>query len=323
MSKTQFRIFFIGLTLLIGLFPSCGGNKPSNSTKSTPYKEAARYFAADESLSPIINEELDIFLMKSKRDSIYPLYISEQEAIEKLMNNEVYLVFTTRALTPNEESTLKRKQYRPRVITLAYDALALIVNKANPDSLINVDNFRKIMSGEVTKWNELYPDSRLGDIKVAFDNPKSSTVRYVVDSIMQGQPLKTDGNVRAAMTSAEVVEYVETHENAIGVVGSIWLNDQRDTTNLTYNRNITVMKVGRAADITRENTYKPSQWNIAYAYYPFIRTIYALCIDPRSDGVPRAFANFCWLPNPGQLIFFNAGLFPGRADYSVRDVVIH
>ena len=53
------------------------------------------------------------------------------------------------------------------------------------------------------------------------------------------------------------------------------------------------------------------------------QAIYALCIDPRSDGVPRAFANFCWHPNPGQLIFFNAGLFPGRADYSVRDVVIH
>jgi phosphate transport system substrate-binding protein len=54
-----------------------------------------------------------------------------------------------------------------------------------------------------------------------------------------------------------------------------------------------------------------------------IRTIYAISIDPRSRGVPRGFANFCWLPNPGQLIFWNAGLFPARADYSVRDVVIN
>ncbi len=75
------------------------------------------------------------------------------------------------------------------------------------------------------------------------------------------------------------------------------LGHQRDTTNLTYNRNITVMKVGRAKEALRENTYKPSQWNIAYNYYPFIRTIYAICIDPRSTGVARAFKNFCWLPN--------------------------
>ena len=299
------------------MFPSCG-NKPSDDT----YNQQSKYFAADESLSPIINEELDIFNMKNKRDSIYPLYISEQEAVEKLMNQEVLLVFTTRRLTPNEEETLKQMKYRPTCTELAYDALALIVNKANPDTLITVDTFRKIMAGEVTQWSELNPESKMGKIKVAFDNPKSGTLRYVVDSIMQGKQVKTDGNVKAAMTSAEVVEYVENNKNAIGVVGSIWLNDQRDTTNLTYNRNITVMKVGRAKEALRENTYKPSQWNIAYNYYPFIRTIYAICIDPRSTGVARAFKNFCWLPNPGQLIFFNAGLFPARAEYSVRDVVI-
>ena len=310
---------FIALTLsALGLFASCGGNKQQD----TAYREQCRYFAADESLSPIIDEELDIFHMKSKRDSIHPLYISEQEAMDKLMNQELLLVFTTRALTSGEEQTLKSLKYKPRCIALAYDALALIVNKANPDSLITVDQFRRIMAGEVSQWSELYPGSRMGKISVAFDNPKSATLRYVVDSVMQGKPVKTDGNVRAAMTSAEVVDYVESHENAIGVVGSIWLNDQRDTTNLTYNRGITVMKVGRSETATRDNTYKPSQWNIAYAYYPFIRTVYAICIDPRSTGVPRAFTNFCWLPNPGQLIFFNAGLFPARADYSVRDVEI-
>jgi len=309
----------IALTAMaLGLLASCGGNKEAE----TAYQEQCRYFAADESLSPIIDEELDIFHMKSKRDSILPLYISEQEAMEKLMSQEVLLVFTTRTLTSAEESTLKAKQYNPRSIALAYDALALIVNKANPDTLITADQFRSIMAGEVTEWKDLYPQSKLGKISVAFDNPKSATLRYVVDSIMQGKQLKTDGNVRAALTSAEVVDYVESHENAIGVVGSIWLNDQRDTTNMTYNRGITVMKVGRGETATRDNTYKPSQWNIAYNYYPFIRTIYALCIDPRSTGVPRALANFCWLPNPGQLIFFNAGLFPARADYSVRDVEI-
>jgi phosphate transport system substrate-binding protein len=317
MNRTQFNLLLIGLSLFIGLFPSCG-NKPSDDT----YMAQCKYFAADESLSPIIDEELDIFNMKNKRDSIYPLYISEQEAIEKLMKQEVLLVFTTRKLTPNEEESLKQLQYKPTCTELAYDALALIVNKANPDSMITVENFRKIMSGEVTSWEELNPDNHMKKIKVVFDNPKSATLKFVVDSIMQGKELKTDGNVQAAMTSAEVVEYVESHENAIGVVGSIWLNDQRDTTNLIYNRTIKVMRVSRAAEATRSNSYTPDQYNIAYNYYPFIRTLYAICIDPRSTGVPRAFKNFCWLPNPGQLIFFNAGLFPARAEYSVRDVVI-
>ena len=319
MNRTQFKNFIIGLALSIGLFPACGGNKPSDDA----YKQQARYFAADESLSPVIDEELDIFNMKNKRDSIYAIYTNEQDAVEKLLNREVLLVFTTRTLTPKEEETIKAYQYKPLTYPLAYDALALIVNKANPDSMITVDNFRKIMAGEVTTWKELNSDSKLKNIKVVFDNPKSATLKFVIDSVMQGKKVKTDGNVQAAMTSAEVVKYVEEHENAIGVIGSIWLNDQRDTTNLIYNRTIKVMRVSRASEATRANSYTPDQYNIAYAYYPMIRTIYAISIDPRSSGVPRGFANFCWLPNPGQLIFWNAGLFPARADYSVRDVVIN
>lgn len=318
MNRTQFNNFIIGLALSIGLFPACG-DKPSDNE----YKQRARYFAADESLSPVIDEELDIFNMKNKRDSIYAIYTNEQDAIEKLLNREVLLVFTTRTLTPKEEEIIKSYQYRALIYPLAYDALALIVHKNNPDSMITVNNFRKIMSGEVTSWKDLNPDSKLKNIKVVFDNPKSATLKFVVDSIMQGKKVKTDGNVQAAMTSAEVVKYVEEHENAIGVIGSIWLNDQRDTTNLIYNRTIKVMRVSRADEATRANSYTPDQYNIAYGYYPMIRTIYAISTDPRSRGVPRAFANFCWLPNPGQLIFWNAGLFPARADYSVRDVVIN
>ena len=317
MKRSQFNNFIIGLALSIGLFPACG-DKPSDNA----YKEQARYFAADESLSPVIDEELDIFNMKNKRDSLFAIYTNEQEAIEKLLNGELFLVITTRALTTNEENILKQQKYKPRCMPLAYDALALIVNKANPDSLITVSNFRKIMSGELTSWDQLNPDNKLKKIKVVFDNPKSATLKFVVDSIMNGKTVKTDGNVKAAMTSAEVVEYVESHENAIGVVGSIWLDDQRDTTNLIYNRTVKVMRVSRADVATRANSYTPDQYNIAYNYYPFIRTVYAICTDPRSTGVPRGFANFCWLPNPGQLIFWNAGLFPARADYSVRDVVI-
>lgn len=319
MNRTQFKALAIGLSVAtIGLFPSCG-NKPSDNS----YLEACKQFAADESLQPVIDEELDIFHMKSKRDSILPLYISEQEAIEKLMNKEVLLVFTTRRLTNDEENTLKQQKYNPRTIALAYDGLALIVNKANPDSMITVDQFRDIMAGDATQWTDIYPDSKLGSIKMVFDNPRSATVRFCADSIMRERTIKTDGgNVQAAMSSREVVDYVESHENAIGVVGSIWLDDQRDTTNLIYNRTVKVMRVSRAQEATKANSYTPDQYNIAYNYYPFIRTIYALCIDPRSTGVPRAFANFCWLPNPGQLIFYHAGLFPARADYSVRDVEI-
>lgn len=313
--KTSFNVI-VGLSLLLDLLPSCGGKSNSD------YQEVAKFFAADESLSPVVNEELDAYRMRRKDLKIDTLYTNEHEAVNMLVDRKTWLVFTTRRLTPNEEQILRERNLKPKIMPLAYDGMALIVNKDNPDSIISAKDFARIITGEITCWNELDPTLSTDTIRMAFDNPKSSTVRYCVDSILRGREMKTSGNIRAVQNSRAVIDYVERHKDAIGIVGSMWLNDQRDTTNATYGRNIRVMQVSKADVATPQNSYDPSQYNIAYDNYPFIRTVYAIVTDPRSNGEARGLGNFCVLPD-GQLVFFQAGLFPARAEYSVRDVVIH
>ena len=63
----------IGLTLILGLFLSCG-NKP-NPAKEEAYQKAASVFAADESFYPILDEELYYFSTQTL-DTITPLYIN-------------------------------------------------------------------------------------------------------------------------------------------------------------------------------------------------------------------------------------------------------
>ena len=314
MNKRFNILTIVGLTLIIGLLPSCG-SKPTNSN----YDETAKCFIADKSISPVMDEEFNSFFNKTKR-SLYPIYLSEQEAIDSLLALKVYLVFTTRCLTPNEENIIRNKQHNPRQQPRAYDGMALIVNRENPDTLMLVENFRKILKGEITTWKEIYPESKLDTIRLAFDTPQSSTVRFCTDSILGGEKMKTTGNIRAVETTPEVIDYVEKHKNAIGIVGSIWLNDERDSTNVTFKRNVTVMEVGT----TPLNAVKPYQYYLATGQYPFIRTIWGICTDPRGTGTPRRFFNFCWNPGEqGQIIFGHAGLFPAWRDYSLREVVVH
>ena len=45
---------------------------------------------------------------------------------------------------------------------VAYDALALVLNKSNLDSLLTYDNVKDIMTGKITDWNQINPDSKLG-----------------------------------------------------------------------------------------------------------------------------------------------------------------
>lgn len=312
----QFKLLqIVGLSLVLGLLSSCGGGKSNNPD----YEETAKIFCADKSISPVIDDLFHSFCNKTKR-SIYPLYVSEQEAIDSLLNLKVYLVYTTRKLTTNEENIIKNKQHNARQKPLAYDGMALIVNNDNPDTLMLVDNFKKILTGEITTWKEIYPESKLDTIRLAFDTPQSSTVRFCTDSILMGVKMKTSGNIRAVDTTPDVIRYVENHRDAIGIVGSVWLNDSRDTTNVTFNRNVTVMRVGT----TPLNAVKPYQYYLATGQYPFIRTVWGICTDPRGTGTPRRFFNFSWnAGEEGQLVFGNAGLFPAWRDYSLRDVVVH
>ena len=310
--KTTFNKI-VGLTLGLGLFLACG-NKP----KSLPYdyEAAARAFTADESFYPILDEELDVYALHAQGE-LEAIYTDQEDAIRRLMKNEVWLAFTTRQLSQKEMDGLKSQNFIPRIIPIAYDGLAIIVNNANPDTCITVKDFARILSGEVKQWKDIYPNSKLGEIDVVFDNPKSSTVTWCVDSILDGKPINS-GNIGAVKKSAEVIDWVEQHENALGIIGSNWLNDKHDTTNVTFKKNITVMKVSRLDSATVQNSWRPYQYYLYNGNYPLVRTIYAILNEPRS-GVPSGFAHFCRLPK-GQLIFLRAGLLPIQAGVEVRDV---
>lgn len=311
----------IGLTFFLGLFLASCGDKPKKDL-GYDYEAAAAFFAADESFHPILDEELEIFIKVFNRnlphkDTLQARYMSEQEAMQLLLENKTWLAFTTRRFTENERKSLEARSFMPREMPIAYDGLAIIVNRQNPDSCITLKDFARILKGEATKWSDVYPKSNLGDIDVVFDNPQSSTVRYCVDSILDGQLINSE-NIGAVLKSAEVVDYVERTPNAIGIIGSNWLNDKRDTTNVTFKRDIRVMGVSRLDSATARNSWQPYQGYLYNGNYPLVRTIYALINEPRT-GAPTRFANFCRLPQ-GQQVIFRAALLPVTANLNVREV---
>ena len=115
-----------------------------------------------------------------------------------------------------------------------------------------------------------------------------------------------------------MIEYVEHTPNAIGIIGSNWLNDKRDSTNLTFNKNIKIMSVSKVPKATPANSWKPYQYYIYNGNYPLIRTIYALLNDP-INALPWGFANFIASPK-GQMIILKSGLLPVQGNITIRNV---
>lgn len=318
MTKNTFNIL-VGLTLTLGLLWSCH-NKPKNSRTDT-YSSGTMSFASDESFSPIIEEMREVFEHTYPEAKVKPIYTNELDGINMLKETKVWLTVASRRLKESEvKDFADLKKYIARSIPIAYDGLALIVNNENPDTCISIKDIKRILSGEVTKWNEVFPQNKLGTFDVVFDNAKSSTVHFCVDSILGGKPINSP-NIEAVKKSEEVINYVSAHKNAIGIIGSNWLNDARDTTNVTFKKNIRVVSVSRLDNATAMNSWKPYQYYIYNGNYPLVRTIYALLTDPR-QGLPWGFANFLQSPI-GQKIIFKAGLLPARGNMAVREVVVN
>lgn len=304
MKKNFVLMSLIGSVLLFTL-DSCHSKSKKGPTDT--YTSGTIPIAADESFSPIIEEEINVFENLYPLAEIHPRYTTEVEAINLLLKDSVRLAIATRTLTEEEMESFHSRKFFPTEIKLATDGLALITNRSNPDSLLSVRDFRRILTGEVKAWKEIYPNSRLGDIQVVFDNKNSSTVRFAMDSICNGKALTTK-NVSAVKTNEQVIDYVSKNPEAIGVIGVNWLGNRNDTTNLSFREEVRVMSVSAGDIATVDNSYKPYQAYLFYGNYPLARPIYVLLNDPRG-GLPQGFSIFL-SSDKGQRIILRAGLVP-------------
>lgn len=301
--KATFSILALFFLLVPGII-SCK-QKPKDRFTDT-ITSGVITIAADLSFEPVIQQEVNVFESIYTLSGIIPLYVSETDAINLILKDSVRLAITTRPFTEAEVKSLQQRKFYPKSMRIAYDAVALIVNKANPDTLISVDQLRAVLSGEIISWKQLSLHGSDTPIQIVFDNPNSSTVRFAIDSICRGYPLSE--KLFAQKNNEEVIDYVSRTPNAMGIIGVSWLGNKSDSTLLSFIDRIRVVSVSRESGATALNSYKPYQAYIATNQYPLTRSIYALLNDPRS-GLPSGFFSFL-TSDRGQRIILKSGMLP-------------
>jgi len=267
--------------------------------------------AVDQTMQKVIQNEIDVFegLYPAK---IEPIFTTETEAIELLKKDSVRLIVTARKLSEGEMNYFLDKKFQPKNVRIAIDGIALIIHPQNPDSIISADNVKKILTGEYTQWKEIFPGSKLGKIQVVFDNAKSSTVRYAIDSICRDKPISQ--NLSALELNEEVVDYVSKSPGALGFIGVNLISDDADTTAIDFTKKIQVMRVSREDLADRYNSVQPYQYYIYTHEYPFVRDIYFIVNDPRGE-LPKGFSRFV-SSDKGQRIIKRSGLLPSTMPIS-------
>jgi phosphate transport system substrate-binding protein len=285
------------------LFVSC--KKNMNGQQDSPTSGVVQ-IAVDETFAPIVDNEIDVFESIYKTAGIVERVCPEIDAFNLLLKDSVRMIIATRTLNEEENAYFKNKKIFPKEVKLAVDAVALIVNNNNNDTLLTTANVKRILLGEISQWNQINPMSKLGAIKVIFDNPKSSTAEYAVKEICGNTKLAS--SLSAVNSNLEVIEYVSNTPEAIGFIGASWISNHKDTTCMGFLDKIKIVAVSKESIANEENSYQPYQAYMATGQYPYIRNVYSIITDPRV-GLPAGFTTFI-ASDRGQRIILKSGILP-------------
>ena len=293
--------FYIMLIILFEL-AACAERDKKGNFLDTPTSGHVQ-IAVDESLKPLLEAELDTFEALYTRAHIDVIYTSEREAMDLLLKDSVRLAVITRKLLKEEDEMFTRQILEPSQVTIAKEGIALIVNKQSPDSLLTVSQLKDIMTGKIATWNQLNPKAGKQPVELVFDQPTSGILRFLKDSLGID---KLPANCFAVNSNPEVVEYIATKPNAIGLIGASWISDKDDSTTNVFLNTVRVASISGTGK--PEEYYQPYQAYIAQNQYPLTRRIIVINREGRA-GLGSGFLAFV-AGEKGQRIILKAGLVP-------------
>lgn len=288
-SSFPIRHSSLSLLFLIVLFIiiSACDNKDQNKAPSLTTKGELT-IGVDESLRPFIEAEIEMFSVYYPESSITPLYLSEKNVIEKLINNEIQTGIICRNLMKEEVDVIESNfGHKVNSYNLGFEKIVAVVNKSNPLKSISSSDLTGIISGNFSSWNELERSFHNEEPIIAVIPAASNIDRYFFSN---GNLFPPD-SLHALDTTTEVLDYVKGNNSAIGIVGGSWLYASEAKTS-----DIRILNYS-------EDSLRPGN-----EFKDLFFEVYAVTHEPFT-GLGNGFISFI-MGQKGQLILSKAGMIP-------------
>lgn len=206
--------------------------------------------------------------------------------IKALFNKQTDIADASRWLKSSEieKMNIEGRYFIPFIV--AYDGIAIIVNKALGVDSITIDQLYKIYSGKITRWNQISPYLPNKRIVVYSRDNASGTFEYFVEHVMKKE--KFAPYVQMLPSTNAEVERVRQNKYAIGYIGMGYITDE-----------IKALKV---------EGIEPTIENVSTGKYPISRPLF-MFVDA-TEGLPTGlvmdYIRFAISPK-GQALVLKAG----------------
>jgi phosphate transport system substrate-binding protein len=179
--------------------------------------------SADESFKPVIDAQVQVYEANHRGTKIRVQYKPEADCLKDFEADSIRMIIATRSYNEDEKNfMIDSIGISPESMVVARDAIAVIVNPDAPYTDFTMKDIVEILKGTFTK--NLIP---------VFDGVKAtSTVRFIIDSVLHGDPLTS--KAVAARSSEGVIDYVSKNTDVVGFIGISWIGNPEDTAQIGF-----------------------------------------------------------------------------------------
>jgi phosphate transport system substrate-binding protein len=251
----------------------------------------------------LAQEEAEKFMGLYTKATIDLYSASTREAMVALLNDSVPFIIADRTLNDEERSVAESADLSLQELKIAVDALVVLVNKANALTSISMEDLRRIVTGEITDWNEL-PESQLaGPVEFASPEPNAGTFEIVQRYLISGD--KTPAPYAVVATQKDVGEYVARQSGGIGLISASTL---RSTSSAPDSTVVHFLSIAGVDSTGQPVEYGPHQAYIYLGTYPLHFPVFSIFNYERSE-LAAGFSGFI-ASAPGQKLILNRGIVP-------------
>lgn len=208
--------------------------------------------------------------------------------IRALIERQTDLAMASRKIKPAEQNALRAQSDRASEMIVAFDALAVIVNRSCGVEHVTMAQLEQIYSGRLTNWKQI------GGADMAIEplsrETTSGTYEFFGQKVLHGAAYP-DG-IRQLTTTEQMKAYVGSHPGAIGYIGFSYIDGS-----------VRVLGIG-----CEGSCVFPSKATALNRSYPIVRPLYLYYRASESRQL-RNFVAFC-ISAEGEKTVEQAGFIP-------------
>ena len=223
--------------------------------------------------------------------------------IASLINKTCDVATASREMKPKEFEIAGKHKVYPKEFVVAYDGVAVIVNRNNPVNKLTIEDLHKIFTAKAANWNQ-FSGKDLAIVTLSREVSSGTHIYFKEEVVQLGKKDSTEEFSRETLlltSSQAIVEEVATNEAAIGYLGMGYLSDRT--------KPVLIAKGGEF--------YPPDVGHVIKKTYPLSRPLFVYT-DGEPQGITRLFIDFILSP-AGQKQFMEAGFVPVGAPVAQKD----